>query len=803
MESNDNQKTSGLTGQKLVIVESPTKARTISRFLGNDFQVLASMGHVRDLPDRRISVDPEDEFKAIYQITPTAKPVVNAIKAAAKNAPEIYLATDPDREGEAIAWHLLEAAEIKKPVQRVVFHSITENAVDEAFAHPREIDMRLVNAQFARRHIDRLIGYPTSNLLRRYVQKGSSAGRVQSPALRMVVEREEEIRKFVPIEYWVINANFSTSKGKYFTAPLVHINGKPIPKPGIKNEEDVNLIESDLKQSDFKVTSLKEKPVKQKPSAPFITTTLQREASNKLRFDPDRTMRIAQQLYEGIELGDGAVGLITYMRTDSPQVDKSAISETRTYIQSRWGLDYLPSTPRVHSNKRNQAVAAQEAHEAIRPTDVTRSPESIRKHLKSDQAKLYELIWNRMIASQMADEAGVTTTVEIGASSSTDSSYLFRKSGYVPKFLGFAILYKEDPSESSEEPDAEESVQDIFPNLVVGEVMQCKKFDRKQSFTKAPARFTQASLIKALEENGIGRPSTYASTLSTIIKRNQVGIEERRLAPTPLGEAICQQLQNHLSNLVDYEFTARLEEDLDEIANGDSEYLDIMKRFYIPFNLSLETAKENIERISLSEETDRFCPDGHSLVRRFGRSGYFIGCSMYPECKYTEPEDGPPVNIDTGVICREPSCGGSIVEKKSRRGSIFWGCSNYPKCRFTISKMPLIDPCPICEGMMVQGNRGDECAGECVTKAAVSCPKADCDGVLLEKRGRFGPFWGCNNYPKCKTIVNKLPLKDACPVCEGLTVSGPKEIPQCYDKECGWKGSLTESDPNVITIVLK
>ncbi|MQF87093.1 MAG: type I DNA topoisomerase [SAR202 cluster bacterium] len=781
MESEQNSQT---TKQKLVIVESPTKAKTISRFLGNSYQVIASMGHVRDLPDRKIAVDPDNEFQAIYEVTSSAKNIVTTIKNAAQIASEVYLATDPDREGEAIAWHLLEAAKITKPVQRVVFHSITENAIEEAFAHPREIDMRLVEAQFARRHIDRLIGYPTSNLLRRYVQRGSSAGRVQSPALRMVVERENEIRKFIPVEYWTISADFASTEDKVFTATLVHVNGKAIPKPGLKALDQVNSIKIDLGKSDFKVSSLREKPTKSKPSAPFITTSLQREASNKLRFDPDRTMRIAQQLYEGIELGKETVGLITYMRTDSPQVDPTAIEEARTYIKTRWGEEYIPASNRIHTNRKAQAVAAQEAHEAIRPTSIMRSPDEVQRYLNRDQSKLYELIWNRMVASQMSDESGVTTTVEIQASSTSGASYLLRKSGYVPKFLGFAILYKEESNDSSEEPDSIENVQEILPKLSLDQSMKCVNLSDKQSFTKAPSRYTQASLIKELEENGIGRPSTYASTLSTIIKRNQVAVEERRLAPTPLGEAICRQLQNHLSNLVDYEFTAKLEEDLDEIASGESKYLEIMKRFYIPFNLSLETAKENIERISLTEETDRLCPEGHPMVRRFGKNGYFIACSMYPEHSYIESEEGP-LDVETGVICRE--CGGNIVSKQSRRGSVFWGCSNYPKCRCTLSKKPLIDPCPVCEGILVEGTDGPECVGDCVMKAAVSCPKPDCNGVLLEKRGRFGPFWGCNNYPKCKTIVNKLPLKIACPQCEGLTVSGPKGVAQCYDKECGWK----------------
>ena len=786
MASQSKQAASNPKGQKLVIVESPTKARTISRFLGDDFKVIASMGHVRDLPSWKVAVRAENDFEPEYEITKTAKPIVSTIKSAAKNASDIFLATDPDREGEAIAWHLLEAAEITKPVQRVVFHSITENSVSDAFDHPRQIDMRLVNAQFARRHIDRLIGYPTSSLLRKYVQTGSSAGRVQSPALRMVVEREKEILEFIPHEYWVINANFSTHDSKTFTASLARINGKAIPRPGIPAEEQVNKIKLDLSNGEYKVFSLNEKPSKQSPAAPFITTSLQREASNKLRFDPDRTMRIAQQLYEGIDLGrQGAVGLITYMRTDSPQVDQSAIKETRAYIKSRWGEEYLPNTARIHTNKKSQAVAAQEAHEAIRPTSVKRSPDELRQYLKFDQARLYELIWNRMVASQMADELGVTATVEILASSDSQTPYLFRKSGYTVKFPGFSTLYREDTSEFSDE-EGNADTQERFPALTLNQELSCTGFDPKQSFTKPPARFTQASLIKALEENGIGRPSTYASTLSTIIKRNQVAINDRKLSPTPLGKAICSQLTNHLSNLVDYEFTARLEGDLDEIANGDSEYLEIMRRFYTPFNESLENAKESIQRISLTEETDRFCPEGHPMVRRFGRTGYFIACSQYPEHSYIESEEGP-TNIDTGVMCRNSGCGGSIVEKKSKRGSLFWACNNYPKCKFTISMRPVQDPCPVCEGIMAEGTHGPECIGDCVIKNAVTCPKDGCTGVLLQRRGRFGPFWGCNNYPSCKTIVNKLPLKMTCPVCSGLTISGPKGIPQCYDKECGWK----------------
>ena len=798
METKASMKKAQPKGQKLVIVESPTKAKTIFRFLGSDFKVIASMGHVRDLPAWGISINPNDNFSAVYEVPKTARSVISEIKLAAKNASAIFLATDPDREGEAIAWHLLEAAEITKPVQRVVFHSITENAVNDAFANPREIDMRLVNAQFARRHIDRLIGYPTSSLLRKYVQRGSSAGRVQSPALRMVVEREKSIREFVPQEYWVINAEFEAGTSKAFTSELARINGKAIPKPGIPHEEQVIRIKKDLATAQYQVSSLSEKPVRQKPSAPFITTSLQREASSKLRFDPEKTMRVAQQLYEGIELGaQGSMGLITYMRTDSPQVDQIAVNETREYIKTRWGSEYIPNLPRVHTNKKSQAVAAQEAHEAIRPTSVKRAPEDIKQYLKSDQARLYQLIWNRMVSSQMADEEGLTTTVEIIASTDSQNSYLFRKSGYTVKFLGFSTLYKEDSPEVDDEQESESSAQKLIPKLQINQQLKCNSFQSKQSFTKPPVRFTQASLIKSLEENGIGRPSTYASTLSTIIKRNQVAITNRALSPTPLGEAICSQLTNHLSNLVDYEFTARLEEDLDEIANGDSEYIDIMHRFYTPFNESLETAKGNIERISLAEETDRFCPEGHPLVRRFGRTGYFIACSHYPEHSYTETEDGP-TNIDTGVTCRNPGCGGNIVEKKSRRGSTFWACNNYPNCRFTLSRPPLIEPCPVCEGIMVEGTTGPECSGDCIIKNAVRCPKAGCDGSLLERRGRFGPFWGCNNYPKCKTIVNKPPLKTPCPVCNGLTIVGARDSSQCYDKECGWNSELAGKATNQV-----
>lgn len=802
MQSKINTLEPDSLGQKLVIVESPAKVKTISKILGNGFQVIASVGHVRDLPKRKIGVYPDKDFQADYEISEGSEKIVSEIRKVAKNSSQVFLATDPDREGEAIAWHVVEAAKIpKKLVKRIVFHSITKNAVEKAFESPRDIDMQLVNAQAARRHIDRLIGYQVSPVLAKIIQKGASGGRVQSPTVRLVVERDKEIDNFNPVEYWTIIANLLADDAKKFDAQLVHINGRAIKKPGIRASEEVRQIQTDLTDCHFVTKSVKETPKKQSPSAPFITTTLQREASTKLGFDPERTMSIAQQLYEGV---NGSEGLITYMRTDSIQVDQGAINETREYISGTWGAEYLPASPRVHKGRANSAVAAQEAHEAIRPTSVGRTPENVSRQyrLKSDQFKIYDLIWKRMIASQMVDEIGSTTAFEIEANHNSNRSYLFRKSIYVPKFLGFAILYKEDEidinDESEGEDRADEVARDGFPALTMGQEINFIDSNSKQSSTKPPARYSQATLIKALEERGIGRPSTYASTVKLVISKSFVRAEDRRLSAEIFGCRVIESLERSFPSLIDYDFTARLEEDLDEIASGKYKYLDIMERFYRPFKESVDAVRDNISDLRspiIGEPPGLECPDGHPLEMRWARGSWYYRCESWPTHKYSRPIELPEV-IDTGVSCRMPSCGGHIVVKIARRTRReFYACSNYPTCNFSTGKRPLIDPCPICEGILVEGLNGQaECISDCLINNAVPCPTGNCNGVLLQRRGRFGPFWGCNQYPDCKTIVNKKPLHDLCPTCGGLTVCGTRGIPQCHNRDCGWKGETTNEN---------
>ncbi|MEE8519208.1 MAG: type I DNA topoisomerase [Dehalococcoidia bacterium] len=696
-------------GRNLVIVESPAKATTIGRFLGRAYTVKASMGHVRDLPEGKIGVDPEKEFHPQYQVMKDKKNIVADLKKAAENASTIYLATDPDREGEAISWHLLEAAGWKDiPVRRVVFHAITPEAVKEAFENERDIDMRLVNAQQARRILDRLVGYELSPLLWRKVQRGLSAGRVQSVALRLVAERDNEIDAFVPVEYWSLDATVKPETGGAFTASLHSLAGEK-KKIELPTQSSVDSIVTDLEGSSYRIGAVNKREVKRRPAPPFITSTLAQEAWRQLRFSARKTMSVAQQLYEGIDIGaEGSVGLITYMRTDSPQVTGSAISETREYIQGKWGKDYLPASPRSYTTR---SKVAQEAHEAIRPTSVPKAPDAIRGYLSSDQFRLYELVWKRMVASQMNDALLDSTQVDIDAAGKSGQGYVFRATGSIVKFAGFRVLYMEARDEDADDDDDER--ERILPALTAGQSLDCQALKPDQHFTQPAPRFTEASLIKALEQRGIGRPSTYAPIISTIVDRNYVTRERGTLKSTKLGQVVYKQLLDHFTDIMDLDFTAQLEEQLDDVANGKLEWVPLLKQFYGPFQKALKDAAENMPRVKVEEPTDEICEKcGQPMVIKHGRFGPFLSCSGFPDCKNSRP-----ILKKTGAHC--PKCEtGELVERRGK-GRTFYGCSNYPECTFTVSQRPLPVACPECEGLLVAASRTQAHCTNCAYRGPV------------------------------------------------------------------------------------
>ena len=685
-------------GKDLVIVESPAKARTVGQILGNDYVVTASQGHVRDLPQWRFGVNIEQDFEPLYEVVKDKKDLVSQLKAAGDSAKEIYLATDPDREGEAISWHLQAAAEWDDradPPKRVVFHEITKDAVEEAFSHPREIDMQLVNAQQARRILDRLVGYQISPLLRKRVQRGVSAGRVQSVALRMVADREREIAAFVPVESWTIDARLNKEGQKTeFPAQLHSVKGQR-GRLNIAKEEDARRYEAELKEAEYSVGEVKKRDVRQRPAAPFTTSTMQQEAGRKLRFTSQRTMSVAQQLYEGLDVGaGGSVGLITYMRTDSTQVAATAVSEAREYIAKRYGKEFRPDKPRVYSRR---SKAAQEAHEAIRPTSIQRDPASLKPYLSSEQLRLYTLIWERMLASQMADAVSEATTVDIDAAcKGTGNVYNFRATGSVLKFAGFRSVYLEGRDENADDDKGK-----TLPRLEAGDALECAGLSANQHFTEPPPRFSEATLIKAMEERGIGRPSTYAPTIGTLLGRYYVERKQGRLFPTVLGLTLSDLLTEYFPDVMDLDFTAGMEEELDAVSRGERGWVPMLGEFYEPFHKALENATESMPRIKLEEETDEVCDDcSKPMVIKIGRFGRFMSCTGYPDCKGTKP-----ILNKIGVAC--PECGGDLVERRARGrgGRTFWGCSRYPACEFLSNRKPVPEPCPECSKMMVQLNR--------------------------------------------------------------------------------------------------
>ncbi len=715
---------------KLVIVESPAKARTVGRFLGRDYRVRASIGHVRDLLRSQLSVDVDNDFKPRYRVPNEKREVVKELKAEVEKAKEVYLATDPDREGEAIAWHLMAAAGItREQARRVVFHEITQSAVAEAFSHPSDINMDLVDAQQARRILDRLVGYKISPLLWDRVRNRLTAGRVQSVAVRLIVEREREIQAFVPEEYWSIEAELAKKekKRRSFIAKLHRIHGQEV---DLKNEEDTQKIVADLEVATYVVTGVKKGIRKRSPSAPFTTSTMQQEASRKLGFTARRTMAVAQQLYQGLDVGEGGeVGLITYMRTDSVNVAEVAQKEARAYIGEKFGPNYLPPKPPKYKTK---AKSAQEAHEAIRPTSVRREPSSIKEYLNRDQYRLYDLIWKRFVASQMAPAIYDTVSVDVAADSrwkvADDAlaapdeqlseiggkpEYLFRASGSRVKFPGFLVVYEEAKDEDAVSDEGEGT---ILPPLSRGEILDLLRLLPQQHFTQPPPRYTEATLVRALEEYGIGRPSTYAPIITTIQNRGYVERVDRHLQPTEIGFTVNDLLVKYFPDIVDVGFTARMEEDLDLIASGKRKWVPVLRGFYGPFEKTMQYAEKHMENLNLGEQfTGEVCEEcGHPMTVKWGRYGKFIACSNYPACRNTKP-----FQVTIGVAC--PQCGGDLVEKKTRRRRVFYGCSNYPECEFASWNRPLPQPCPACGGLLVEAD-----------KQRAKCTKCE-EKVQLEK----------------------------------------------------------------------
>jgi len=686
---------------KLVIVESPAKARTLNKILGRSYSVKASLGHVRDLPRSSLGVDIEKSFAPKYVIPPGKKKIIGEIKAAVSKARSVYLATDPDREGEAISWHLVQATKLDKndrPVHRVVFHEITEDAVQEAFQSPRSIDMNLVNAQQARRILDRLVGYKLSPLLWRKVQRGLSAGRVQSVAVRMIVDREQEIRDFVPQEYWIMEVELAPSEEKEasFKARLFALADGT--KLDIGGKDEADRVIADLEKAEYAVKTVVTKQVARQPAPPFITSTLQQEAWQKLHFTASRTMVIAQQLYEGLPLGkEGSVGLITYMRTDSTHVAASAITEAREFIGEKYGTEFLPSKPRSFARKTKWA---QEAHEAIRPTKVHRQPEQLKPFLDLAQLKLYELIWKRMVASQMSAALYDTTNVEIRASNTERQSegYLLKASSSVVKFPGFIAVYSESRDED-ERGESSDIIGTSLPRLKIGDKLLYLGIVPEQCFTQPPPRYTEATLIKALEQKGIGRPSTYAPILSTIQDRDYVNKAEGKFHPTELGLTVNRILTAHFPRIVDPGFTAQMEEQLDEIAQGKYEWIAALQEFYPPFRDMLDKAWTNLEKVNMTQASEETCLKcGRPMVIKVGRFGKFLACSGYPDCKTTMP-----YVVKTGILC--PQCGGDLVRRITKKKRVFYGCSKYPKCQFTVNRKPVAQPCPDCGGLLIQYGR--------------------------------------------------------------------------------------------------
>ncbi len=762
--------------KNLVIVESPAKCKTIKKYLGKDFEVMASYGHVRDLLPKEGAVDTANDFAMKYQLIEKNKKHVENIVKAMRKADALYLATDPDREGEAISWHISEYLTERKllknkPVHRVVFHEITKRAIQEAMEHPRKLSRELVNAQQARRALDYLVGFNLSPLLWKKIRRGLSAGRVQSPALRMIVERELEIEKFVAREYWTIEADLKKGDSAPFLGKLNLFEGEKLTQFSVDNEERARHIEATLDaaaKGTLKIVKVDKKKRKRNPAPPFITSTLQQEASRKLGFTAQRTMRTAQQLYEGIDTGSGAAGLITYMRTDSVNLAQEALDEIRTYVTERYGGENLPKTPNTFKTKSKNA---QEAHEAIRPTSVAAEPASLAQHLTKDQLKLYELIWKRTVACQMIHATINTMAVDLAAGSEAN---IFRATGSSIASPGFMAVYQEDVDDAKARDD-----EKMLPPLEVGDKISLLKIRPEQHFTEPPPRFTEASLVKTLEEHGIGRPSTYASIISTLQQREYVTLEKRRFTPTDVGRIVNKFLTSYFSKYVDYEFTAQLEDELDAISRGEEDWKPLLSSFWGPFKEQIDTTEANVKREDVTHEAlDEECPKcGKPLSIRLGRRGRFVGCTGFPDCDYTRSldEDGDSAASEPEVVegrtC--PECDSALIIRVGRYGK-FIGCSAYPKCKHI---EPLEKP----------------------KDTKVTCPECN-KGTLISRKSRYGKlFYSCSTYPECKYAVWNEPVAEPCPNCDWpiLTIKttkrrGTEKV--CPQKECGYSEQIEKPD---------
>jgi len=684
-------------GKTLVIVESPAKAKSISKFLSKNYIVKASMGHLRDLPKSQIGVDIENDFEPKYIAIRGRGELVKELKNAAKTADKVLLASDPDREGEAIAWHLAHLLGLDLDENtRIEFHEITKPTILNAVKNPRKIDMDKVDAQQARRVLDRLVGYKLSPLLWRKIKKGLSAGRVQSVAVRLICDREEEIRSFVPEEYWTLDAHLLCAEGS-FIAKLIQKQGKKIT---IANKQQMDQVLAELKTAEFQIAEIKHKEKRKQPAPPFTTSSLQQDAYRKLNFTPKKTMMLAQQLYEGIELGkEGSVGLITYMRTDSVRISEIAQAEARDYIIANYGKIFYPDQPRKFAGKGR----TQEAHEAIRPTSVLRTPDSVKEFLSRDQLRLYRLIWERFIASQMSAAVFDTITVDVAA-----GDYLFRANASNLKFVGYLSVYEE----STDDPDKQEDEQACFNgSLQEGQKLKLQKLKEKQHFTEPPPRYTEASLVKKMEEAGIGRPSTYAPTIETIQTRGYVVKEEKKLVPTELGEIVVSLLKEHFPEIVDLEFTANMEEKLDDIEEGNVSWKSVIRDFYGPFAQTLEIAEQKIGKVKIEDEiSDQVCElCGRNMVIKMGKYGKFLACPGFPECKNARP-----LLEEIGIDC--PKCGERLVVRRTKKGRKFYGCSRYPECDFVSWEKPVPKPCLQCGGFMVEKNFRNSSKNVCTNK---------------------------------------------------------------------------------------
>jgi DNA topoisomerase-1 len=766
--------------KNLVIVESPAKAKTINKYLGKDFQVKASMGHVRDLPKRALGVDVEHGFRPKYEVLATRKKTVDDLKAAARTATTVYLAADPDREGEAICWHLAEelSAKDRKKLRRVTFNEITRKAIEEAFRNPGDLDQRKVDAQQTRRILDRLVGYKVSPILWDKVRRGLSAGRVQSVALKLICDREREIQAFVAEEYWTVSVQLEGSQPPVFPANLVKRQGEAIE---IVNAAQAAEVRAELEGSTHTVQKVVKRERRRNPVPPFITSKLQQEAFKKLRFSVRKTMQVAQRLYEGIELGEeGSVGLISYMRTDSTRVADDALVAVRAHIAATYGEEFVPEKPTVYRTKQD----AQDAHEAIRPTELARDPASVRRFLAKDEFNLYKLIWDRFVASQMKPAVFDETVVDIQA-----GTCLLRAKGSTLRFQGFLAVYAESPDEIraarpkgeavADEAEAESAAQ-VLPPLTEGETLALKKVEPDQHFTQPPPRFSEASLVKELEENGIGRPSTYASIIATIEARDYMEKREARLYPTELGFVVADLLVKHFSDIMNVEYTAAMEKELDEIEEGKDNLLNTLMQFWKKFAADLERADVEMEHVkSMEEKTDEVCERcGSPMVLKWGRYGKFLACSTYPECKNTRQmagSDGPTLELADDVVQAPcPKCGQAMVLKKGRFGP-FLACVGYPECRST--------------QRLVRGPDGKYQA-ETFAPIDEKCP--ECSQPLAWRRGRFGPFIACSAYPNCKYVKKNEPkeIGVTCPDCGqgqiverkgkwGRSFYGCRRYPEC------------------------